>query len=417
MRNGGVGLKAEIIAVGTELLMGQIANTNAQFLSRKLNEQGIDVYYHTVVGDNRGRLHSVLQMASERSNLVILTGGLGPTQDDLTKETVAGLLGTRLILDEKGMQKIEAFFAARQIAMPPNNARQAYVLEGAHILPNDHGMALGMIYMSTGTTYILLPGPPKELNPMVENYVIPYLRKQLPSQLLLFSRVLRFCGIGESALVTELEDLIEEQSDPTIAPYAKLAEVSLRITSKASSQEEADTKIAPLIQEVVARVGQFMYGEGDHISLEEVVLHKLNNVNMSLACAESCTGGLISKKITEHAGVSRFYKGGIVCYSNFAKEKLLHIDPNLLERHGAVSAEVAEQLAIQVRQVLDSDWGLSITGVAGPDAVEGKPVGLVYIGISNRTHTEVMELKLAGTRTAIQTSAAKQALFQLWKRL
>ncbi len=410
-------MKAEIIAVGTELLMGQIANTNAQFLSRKLNEQGIDVYYHTVVGDNRARLQSVLQKANERSDLIVLTGGLGPTQDDLTKETIADLLSTKLILDEKGMQKIEAFFATRQIKMPPNNMRQAYVLEGSHILPNDHGMALGMIYHVASKTYILLPGPPKELNPMFDNYVTPYLREQNFSQSMLYSRVLRFCGIGESALVTELEDLIEQQSDPTIAPYAKLAEVSLRITSKASSQEEAEAKLEPLIKEIEARLGHFIYGEGDQISLEEVVLQTLKNKNMSLACAESCTGGLISKKITEHEGVSRFYKGGIICYSNFAKEKLLHIQPELLDQYGAVSAEVAEQLAIKVRQILDTDWGLSVTGVAGPDSVEGKPVGLVYIGISNQHMTEVIELNLAGTRTGIQTNAAKTALFQLWKRI
>lgn len=415
--NGGVSLKSEIIAVGTELLIGQIANTNAQFLSQKLAEQGIDVYYHTVVGDNRERLLSVLRQASERSDLIILTGGLGPTQDDLTKETVAELVGTGLVLDQTGMQNIEAFFAQRKTHMSPNNIRQAYVLEGSTILPNDHGLALGMIYKANNKTYILLPGPPKELNPMFEQYAIPYLREQLDANTLLFSRVLRFCGIGESSLVTVLSDLIEGQSDPTIAPYAKLAEVSLRITTKAATIEEADSKISPVIREIHARVGEYIYGEGDHISLEEVVLHKLMKENMTLACAESCTGGLISKKITEHPGVSRLYKGGIICYTNFAKEKLLQIDPNILDAHGAVSAEVAEQLALNVRKLLDTDWGLSVTGLAGPDPVEGKPVGLVYIGISNKQSTEVIQLNLAGTRTLIQTSAANNALFQLWKRL
>lgn len=410
-------MKAEIIAVGTELLIGQIANTNAQTLSQQLGTQGIDVYYHTVVGDNPERLRAVLELASDRSDLIILTGGLGPTQDDLTKETIAEYLGTKLVLDQDGLHKIEAFFQTRGVPMAPNNIRQAYVLEGAKILPNDHGMALGMIYTTNEKIYILLPGPPFEMNPMFENYAIPYLRSLNPDQATLYSTVLRFCGIGESTLVTQLEDLIENQSDPTIAPYAKSAEVSLRITTKAARAEAAEEKIRPIIAEIKRRVGHYIYGEGDHISLEEVVLQKLMESNQTLACAESCTGGLISKKITEHAGVSRFYKGGIICYTNYAKEKLLHIEPKLLEQYGAVSSEVAEQLALHVRQELQSDWGLSITGVAGPDSVEHKPVGLVYIGISSAERTDVIQLQLAGTRKAIQTSAAKIALFQLWKRL
>ncbi len=415
--DGGACLKSEIIAVGTELLLGQIVNTNAQFLSQKLSQQGIDVYFHSVVGDNRERLLFVLEQASKRSDIIILTGGLGPTQDDITKETVAHFLKAKSIIDQQGLQKIESFFQRRQIPMSPNNIKQAEVIEGSLVLPNDHGLAVGMIYKANGQMYILLPGPPFELNPMFENYAIPYIQEQQNSPVKLFSHVLRFCGIGESALVTELEDLLTNQSDPTIAPYAKPAEVTLRISTKAISEEAAMSKIDPVIAQIKSRVGEHLYGEGDHITLEEVVLHTLMRLDMTLACAESCTGGLISKKITEHPGVSRFYKGGVICYTNDVKEKILNVDSKLLQQHGAVSAEVAEQLAIGVRLALDSDWGISVTGVAGPESVEGKPVGLVYIGISNATNTEVIPLQLAGTRKGIQTSAAKNALFQLWRRI
>lgn len=410
-------MKSEIIAVGTELLLGQIVNTNAQFLSQKLSEQGIDVYFHSVVGDNRERLLSVLEQASKRSDIILLTGGLGPTQDDLTKETLADFLQAKVIVDQKGLQRITSFFQRRQIHMPPNNIKQAEVFEGSFVLPNDHGLAVGMIYHTNGKTYILLPGPPFELNPMFENYVIPYLQEQQVSKVKLYTRVLRFCGIGESALVTEIEDIIAGQTDPTIAPYAHPAEVTLRIATKANTYEAAMAKIEPVVEQIKGRIGSYMYGEGDHKTLEEVVLHTLMNHNMTLACAESCTGGLISKKITEHPGVSRFFKGGVICYTNEVKQHLLNVDAKLLEKYGAVSAEVAEQLAIGVRLALRSDWGVSVTGVAGPEAVEGKPVGLVFIGISNETKTEVIQMQFAGTRKGIQTSAAKNALFQLWKRI
>lgn len=410
-------MRSEIIAVGTELLLGQIANTNAQYLSQKLADEGIGVYFHTVVGDNRQRLLSVLKLAEARSDMIILTGGLGPTQDDLTKETVAELLNVQLIIDPAAKERIVNFFARRNQPMTSNNLRQALVLEGAHILPNDHGLAPGMVFHSGEKIYILLPGPPSEMKPMFEEYALPYLRSIRKTPSMLYSKVLRFFGIGESALVTELSDLIEGQNDPTIAPYAKEAEVTLRITTLTASAEEGEIKLKPVLAEIERRVGQFIYGEGEHTTLEGVLLHTLSERGQTFAAAESCTGGLISQMITSLPGASSVFSGGVVCYTNQAKHQLLQIDEGLLSTVGAVSAEVAKELARGIRAILGADYGISVTGVAGPDEVEEKPVGLVYVGIASKDHAEAIEYRFAGTRKQIQLRSAKTALFQLWKRL
>lgn len=407
-------VRAEIIAVGTELLMGQIANTNAQYLSQKLGELGIDVFFHSVVGDNRDRLLACLLVAASRSDLILLTGGLGPTQDDLTKEVVADFLQRNLVIDPNGMKRIEQFFQQRNIPMPENNIRQAQVIEGAYVLPNDHGLALGDIVTIGHQMYILLPGPPFEMQPMFENYVIPYLRKHSTSTL--YSRILRFIGIGESKLVTELADLIDTQSDPTIAPYAKASEVTLRISTKAKSEDEANVKMKPIIDEIYARVGKYIYGEGDK-GIDEVIIDALRSRNLTLSCAESCTGGLISQQLTQYPGASQFFKGSVVCYTNEAKATLLNVNANTLAQYGAVSEETAIELAQNVRKMLQSDWAISVTGVAGPDPSEDKPVGLVYVGIANEAQTKVLTFQFAGTRKTIQIAAMKHALFALLKRI
>lgn len=394
--------------------MGQIANTNAQYLSQKLGELGIDVFFHSVVGDNRERLLACLLIAASRSDLILLTGGLGPTQDDITKEVVAEFLQRTLVVDPNGMKRIEQFFQQRNIPMPENNIRQAQVIDGAYVLPNDHGLALGDIITYDKQMYILLPGPPFEMQPMFENYVIPYLRQHSTSTL--YSRILRFIGIGESKLVTELADLIDHQSDPTIAPYAKASEVTLRISTKAKSEDEANVKMKAVIDEIYARVGKYIYGEGDK-GIDEVVFEELRSRNVTLSCAESCTGGLISQQLTQYPGASQFFKGSIICYTNEAKGTLLQISPNTLDQFGAVSEETAAEMAVNVRKLLQTDWAISVTGVAGPDPSEGKPIGLVYVGIANEQEVKVLKFQFAGTRKTIQIAAMKHALFALMKRI
>ncbi len=410
-------MKAEIVAVGTELLLGQIANTNAQYLSNKLAEIGVNVYYHSVVGDNVDRLSLMIAETAKRSELVIFTGGLGPTQDDLTKETVAAHLGVGLVMDDDAMSKIEAFFVQRKTKMAENNRKQALVIEGSVVFPNDHGMAPGMAVRKNGTTYVLLPGPPSELYPMVEQYVMPFLMQLLPGQQVFHSRVLRFFGIGESALEERLLDVIEKQTNPTVAPYAKEFEVILRITARAKTMEEAEALIVPVEDEIRERVGQYVYAVGE-TSLHEVLFQTLRERGETIACAESCTGGTLASLLTSLAGSSSVFAGGIVCYSNQAKHTLLDISNEILDTDGAISETVAKQLAENVREKLGATHAISVTGVAGPGTSEGKPVGLVYIGLASEgMPTEVKQIQLAGRRHAIIGRAAKFAMFYALQRI
>ncbi|WP_411501710.1 competence/damage-inducible protein A [Brevibacillus centrosporus] len=405
-------MRAEIIAVGTELLLGQIANTNAQFLSQKLAQIGVGVYFHTVVGDNSERLLQVIRLAAERSDLVIFSGGLGPTQDDLTKETVAAYVGVDLVTDANAMKYIEDFFTQRGIVMTENNRKQALVLAGSHVLPNDFGMAPGMAIRHDSTTFVLLPGPPSELYPMVDRYVMPYLIDLLPEKQVFHSRVFRFYGIGESALEERLLDLIEKQDNPTIAPYAKEFEVTLRVTARAATAEAGEALILPVEKEIRDRVGQYIYGTGEDSSLHEVLINELRKRGESIACAESCTGGTVASLITSVPGSSSVFRGGIVCYTNEVKNQVLGVSEEVLATEGAVSEQTAKLLAENVREKLGTTYGVSVTGVAGPDSSEGKPVGLVYVGIAAEgLPTVVKELRLAGRRQAIVGRAAKFALF------
>lgn len=398
--------------MGTELLLGQIANTNAQFLSQKLAEIGVGVYFHTVVGDNAERLRQVIRLGAERSDLMIFTGGLGPTQDDLTKETVAAHVGVGLVTDAPAMQHIEDFFAQRGIVMTENNRKQALVLAGSHVFANDFGMAPGMAVRHDRTTFVLLPGPPSELYPMVERFVIPYLTDLLPEKRVFHSRVFRFYGIGESALEEKLIDLIEKQDNPTIAPYAKEFEVTLRVTAGAATEEAGEALILPVEKQIRERVGSYLYGTGENSSLHEVLVHELARRGESIACAESCTGGTVASLITSVPGSSSVFRGGIVCYTNEVKHQVLEVPDEVLRADGAVSEKTAQLLAEHVREKLGSTYGVSVTGVAGPDPSEGKPVGLVYVGIAAEgLPTVVKELRLAGRRQAIVGRAAKFALF------
>lgn len=414
-------MKAEIVAVGTELLLGQIVNTNAQYLSRQLAGMGIDVYYQTVVGDNIERIKETLKLSCSRADIIVLTGGLGPTQDDITKDALAEFIGTSLHIDRMAMDNIDRFFMDRGKEMTENNKRQALAIDGGTPLPNETGLAVGNAVTHEGTHYIVLPGPPRELMPMFEQQAMPWLMQHvLTNELPLYSKMLKFAGIGESALDDRLSDLISTQTDPTIALYAKEGEVTVRISTKAPSEGEAMEKLNELEEQIKSIVPEHMYASED-VPIEQVIVDMMADRGWTLSAAESCTGGLVMETLTSIPGSAKMLLGGIVCYTNQIKHKLINVPQQLLEGEdapGAVSPEVAEVLAEQIRMVTDSDFGLSVTGVAGPGHAERKPVGLVYIGLSERgKKTEVHELHFKGNREMIRIRATKALLYRLWRRL
>ena len=413
-------MKAEIIAVGTEILTGQIVNTNAQFLSEKLAEIGVDVYFQTAVGDNEARLLSLLEIASQRSNLVILTGGLGPTEDDLTKQTLAKFLGKNLVFDPQAQEKLDIFFAHRpDYARTPNNERQAQIVEGATPLPNETGLAVGGVSEVDGVTYVVLPGPPSELKPMVLNQLLP----KLMTGTKLYSRVLRFFGIGESQLVTILADLIDHQTDPTLAPYAKTGEVTLRLSTKAVSQEKADQALDILENQILSRqtfegisLRDICYGYGEETSLASVVVEELKKRQKSITAAESLTAGLFQATLADFSGVSAIFNGGFITYSLEEKSKMLDISEQELKEHGVVSEFTARKMAEQARIKTQSDYGVSLTGVAGPDSLEGHPAGTVFIGLAHAKGTEVIKANIAGRSRADVRHIAVMHAFNLVRK-
>ena len=413
-------MKAEIIAVGTEILTGQIVNTNAQFLSEKLAEIGVDVYFQTAVGDNEARLMSLLEIASSRSSLVILTGGLGPTEDDLTKQTLAKFLGKALVFDPQAQEKLDHFFAHRpDYARTPNNERQAQIVEGATPLPNETGLAVGGVSEVDGVTYVVLPGPPSELKPMVLNQLLP----KLMTGAKLYSRVLRFFGIGESQLVTILADLIDHQTDPTLAPYAKTGEVTLRLSTKAVSQEKADQALDILENQILDRqtfeglsLRDICYGYGEEASLASVVVEELKKRRKSITAAESLTAGLFQATLADFSGVSAIFNGGFVTYSLEEKSKMLDISEQELKKHGVVSEFTAKKMAEQARLKTQSDYGVSLTGVAGPDSLEGHPAGTVFIGLAHAKGAEVIKANIAGRSRADVRHIAVMHAFNLVRK-
>lgn len=408
-------MNAEIIAVGTELLLGQIVNTNAQHISIRLSEIGVDVYSQTVVGDNRQRLRDTLRQALDRSDVVITTGGLGPTQDDLTKEVVAELTGRQLIFDQPSMTAIEEYFRRSRRTMTDNNRRQAYFPAGSKIIPNARGTAPGCIVEHQNKAVILLPGPPREMSAMLAEAVLPYLMARSPYTIQ--SKVLRIFGAGEAQVEEKIMDLIAQQSNPTIAPYAKDGEVTLRITAKADTAAAAGQMIAPVVAEIRRRLGISVYGEGES-GLEKVVVDLLTERRLSLATAESCTGGLIANRITNVPGASAVFERGVITYSNEAKVQLLDVSRDSLTEFGAVSSQVAEEMAAGIRRLAGSDFGLGVTGIAGPGGgTPEKPVGLVYIGLSDSSGTIHRQLNLVGSRDRIKNLTALSALDLLRRRL
>ena len=406
---------AEIICVGTELLLGEILNTDAQFLCQELSALGINVYYQTVVGDNPQRLEKAVELAKSRADIIITTGGLGPTGDDLTKQTLAKAFGKELVFDEESAGRIRDYFERRlhSAKMPENNLQQAMLPEGCIILQNDWGTAPGCIIEADGCRAIMLPGPPSECKPMFTHRVAPYL--QALSGEVILSRALRVFGMGESAVEQLFRDQMDAMQNPTLAPYAKIGEVELRITAKAKSEEEARALIAPVEEQVRAKLGDLIYG-ADVGSLEEVVLAELKAKSLTLSCAESCTGGLIAKRMTDLPGVSSVFKGGAVTYCNEAKAAILGVPQALLDEYGAVSEEVAKAMAQGARKIYGADLAVATTGVAGPEADErGNPVGLVFIALATPDGVYCRRTDRGTTRSSIRTLAAHHA-FDLLRR-
>ena len=412
-------MHAEVISVGTEILLGQITDTNSTFISQRLAELGIDVYFKTVVGDNEKRLLQALEIASGRSDMVILSGGLGPTKDDLTKQTVAKFLNCGLLTDKNALEYIEEYYRQNNRKMTDNNLLQAKYLEGSVSLPNESGMAVGSYYQNqNGPDFILLPGPPSEMRPMFDKEAMPRLKKNYAKEHLLFSRVLRFYGIGESQLVTELDDLINGQTNPTIAPYAKVGEVTLRLTAQADSKESAKEILDETEQVISKRVGQYLYGYGDDNSLPKVVVEKLKQRGLTVSASESLTGGSFQKAVTDIAGSSQIFPGGFVTYSASAKENLLDIPKKIIIENGVVSEATAKWMAERTRIKMDTDFGVSFTGVAGPDTLEGNPAGTVWIGISQRgRQTAAFEYHFYGDRDAVRVRSVLAGFDLINKKL
>lgn len=401
-------MSAEIISVGTELLMGNIVNTNAQYISQRLADLGIDCYIQTTVGDNHDRLVEAVHNSLRRADIVILTGGLGPTADDLTKETVADAFGKKLVLDEASLEYIKHRFAKMGHIMTPNNIKQAYFPEGCIILPNPNGTAPGCIVESDAKAAILMPGPPKEMEPMFEQSVLPYLEKR--SGFMLKSKMLRIFGKGESSVEYELRDIMAEQTNPTIAPYALNGEMKLRITARCRADDDADAIMQPMIEQVRKRIDEYIYSY-DGLELHEEIARLFSVNKMTLAVAESCTGGMLSSKLVSVAGSSNWFREGAVTYSNEAKIKRLGVNEETLAAHGAVSAETAAEMAEGIRLSSGADVGISTTGFAGPDGgTADNPVGTVYIGVSTKENCFTKRLQISGKRERVRSMACLHAL-------
>lgn len=380
----------ELISVGTEILLGDILNTDAQFLSIELAKLGISVIHQSSVGDNRERLLAQLKEAADRSDIIILSGGLGPTPDDLTKEVCCEFFGKKMFLHEPTVEKIKTYFSTKGMEMAQNNLKQAMLPKDCVIFPNDNGTAPGMAIEKDGVHILVLPGPPRELKPMFRNCAVPYLMQF--SDRIIVSHNIRTFGIGESLMAERVNDLFDAEN-PTVAPYAKDGEALLRVTAMARTKEEAENLCKPVINEIKNRLDGFVYGV-DYTCIEEAVVEKLKEKHMKVATAESCTGGLIAKRITDVPGASEVFDCGIISYANEIKHRVLGVSEDDLNKYGAVSEPVARQMAQGALKVSGADIAVSVTGIAGPDSDStNKPVGLVYIGLADRDNVWVRELR------------------------
>ena len=400
-------MNAEIVAVGTELLMGQIANTNAQYISQKLAETGINVYYHSVVGDNNERLTKTMKLALERSDLIIVTGGLGPTQDDMTKETIADIFNLPLVMHEESRSKMESSFKNNSMPMTENNMKQVLIPDGALVIPNDNGIAPGCVINSNGKTIVLMPGPPREMKPMF-NWFLINLLKQVDR--VIASKYIRIFGIGEATVENEIIDLVGAQTNPTIATYIEAGTVIIRVTASASDKVKAEELVSPIVIEFEKRFGDNIFSQNGE-SMEEIVVKLLKSKNLTVSFAESCTGGMIAARIVNVSGASEVFDRGVVTYSNESKVELLDVKVDTLERYGAVSHETAKEMAEGIRRNSKTDIGISVTGIAGPNGgTAEKPVGLVYIGVADGKGVESFEYRFNGNRERVRLMATMSAL-------
>jgi nicotinamide-nucleotide amidase len=408
--------RAEHIAVGTEILLGQIANRHAQTISLAFADQGFFLYYHSAVGDNMERIVQAFRQAAVRSNTVVVTGGLGPTEDDLTKEALAAHLGRRLLLSESALREIESYFRGRGRAMPERNRKQALCVEGGELIPNPNGTAPGQYVEADGVHYFLLPGPPLEMEPMLREHVIPRLRRLFPQQQAIRSRVVHFCGIGESDVDQQITDLLAK-SNPTVAPLAGEGEMLLRITAAAADDAAAEALIAPVEAEIRRRFGDYIYGI-DEETLPSAVGRRLQAAGATLALAESCTGGLISSMITAVPGSSAYFQGGVVAYQNRVKTTALGVQEATLREHGPVSEATAAEMAAGVKSALDAVYGAAVSGIAGPGGgTPEKPVGTVCAAIAGPSGVRAWTMRLRGSREQIRIRAAKRLLWEIYRQL
>lgn len=402
-------MRAEILCVGTEILLGDIVNTNSQFISKGLADLGIEVYHQSVVGDNPQRLLEEFKKCFERTDIIITTGGLGPTQDDLTKETAAKYFNKEMILDKNSLNELEYYFKKMgKSHLESNNIKQAYFPKNATILPNPHGTAPGCCIEENGKALIILPGPPKEAKSMFNNYVIPFLKKY--STGVIKSKTLKICGIGESSMAEMVSDLINNSANPTVAPYAKENYTILRITARAKTEEEALNLIKPVEFKIRKRLGTNIYGENND-TMEAIIGKLLIDKKLSISSAESCTGGLIAAKLVNYPGISTVFKEGAVTYSNEAKMNRLGVKKDTLDKFSAVSHETAKEMAEGIAKTANTDIGIATTGIAGPSGGTcEKPVGLVYIGLYINGKTYVKKCQFSGSRNAIRQRATMTAL-------
>lgn len=408
-------MKCELISVGTELLVGDTLNTNVQYLSRELSLIGIRVCYHTTVGDNPERLEEAIKIAFDRSDLIITTGGLGPTQDDLTKEVIAELFNKELIQDEKTKEDLLQYFVNREFTMTPNNLKQTFVPETAEVLFNPCGTAPGILLREQSRIIIMLPGPPREMTRMFEESVLPILKND--SQQLVTSRYYNLSDIGESAAEDRLLDLIDNQVNPTIATYAKMGEVLVRITANGNDETEINNLLDEYEAVMRDRFEENIFAFSKE-SLKETVCQLLIDQNITIATAESCSGGLIASQLTEHAGISKVFGMGIVSYSNEAKMKLLNVKKETLDNFGAVSAETATEMCENLQNISSAELTVAVTGVAGPEGgSEEKPVGLVYIGICFNSKTKITKFHFNGERKIVQQKTANKVFHLIRKSI
>lgn len=400
----------ELISVGTELLLGNIVNTNAQFLAEKCALLGLSMYNQVVVGDNKERLAETIRTALDRSDLIILSGGLGPTEDDMTKEVCAEVMGFPLGEDPHTRERIVEYFKnGIYDEIPENNWKQAIVPAGALILDNFNGTAPGLIMEKSGKLAVLLPGPPSELHPMFMDQVYPYLQKLQPE--IIFSQMVKICGYGESQVEDKLLDLIDKQTNPTIAPYAKTGEVHLRVTAKASSEEEAKKLIKPVVKEIKKRFGHGVYSVKGDATLEMTVVRMLEKHELTVTTAESCTGGMLAARLVNVPGVSDVFRQGFITYSNKSKRKILDVNKSTLKKYGAVSKETAKEMATGGVFATDADTCIAITGLAGPEGgSDEKPVGLVYIACYMKDKVSVERYQFKGNRYQIREQSVIKAL-------